>query len=128
MIISKCTCISFWTIFIWIIFGIGLCWLAIYQYIQKHKVFGLLFPGFELFVPPVWGPQAWSRSLCTEQLHGWYWVSEKVAEAEHGTDQHSRRTSAILRHTQTHYCDKCTVKIRVYISKRYEEFTQPNIL
>lgn len=72
---------------------------------SSQKIFCLLLSDFELCLPPVWGPQPLSGSLGAKQLHGRYRVSEKVAEAEHGTDQHTRRTSAILRDTETHYYD-----------------------
>lgn len=78
---------------------------SVFYFISKTQDFCLLLYGFNLFLPPVWGPQAWSRPLGVEQLHGRYRVSEKVAEAEHGTDQHTRRSSAILRHTETNYYD-----------------------
>lgn len=47
--------------------------------------------------PAVWGPEARTWSLGAEQLHGRNWVVEEVAEAEHGTNQNTRRSTTILK-------------------------------
>jgi len=41
-------------------------------------------------------PEARTWSLGAEELHGRNWVVEEVAEAEHGTDQNTRGSTAIL--------------------------------
>lgn len=58
------------------------------------------------YVPAVWGPEPRAWSLCTEQLHGRDGVVEEVAEAKHGTNQNTRRSSAVL-NTQDEENDEC---------------------
>lgn len=48
------------------------------------------------FKPAMGRPEARTRFFGAQQLHGRNWVVEKVAEAEHGTDQNTGGSTTIL--------------------------------
>lgn len=66
--------------------------------------------------PAMWRPETRTWPLGAEQLHGWDRVVEEVAEAEHGTDEDTWRSAAVLRNRDREAEIKCLLTAVCWIS------------